>query len=176
MTTEATPIPRWIIWAAHAVPLVVLPSSLWRIAFGLGAPVGLGDPSFDEPNAPSWGLTSYVFALSLVGEFFALLTLGLIRPWGEVFARWIPFVGGRRVPTAFVVTVATVGGILITLISLQGIASFATPQSAGDWLLLVCYAPFIAWAPLLAVVTAHYYLRRRNGASRRHRSGARVAF
>ena len=28
------------------------------------------------------------------------VTLGLIRPWGEIWPRWVPFLAGRRVPVA----------------------------------------------------------------------------
>jgi len=31
----------------------------------------------------------------------ALLTIGLIRPWGEVFPRWLPALGRQRAPVAF---------------------------------------------------------------------------
>lgn len=34
--TLTGPVPRWARWAAHAVPLLMLPSGLWRIALGVG--------------------------------------------------------------------------------------------------------------------------------------------
>jgi hypothetical protein len=41
------------------------------------------------------------------------LTIGLVRPWGEVLPRWIPLVGGRTVPVRAAVTVAGLGTIFI---------------------------------------------------------------
>lgn len=32
--------PRWAVVSAYAASLVVLPSCLWRIALGFGAPIG----------------------------------------------------------------------------------------------------------------------------------------
>jgi hypothetical protein len=49
LKTSALPnVPRWAVLAAHAVPLITLPSGLWRIALVAGAPV-LADP------VPDWG-------------------------------------------------------------------------------------------------------------------------
>ncbi|MCF2434810.1 hypothetical protein LV779_08895 [Streptomyces thinghirensis] len=33
-----------------------------------------------------------------MSEALALLTLGLVRPWGEVVPRRVPLLGGRPVP------------------------------------------------------------------------------
>ncbi|MFC6934496.1 hypothetical protein ACFQHO_31910 [Actinomadura yumaensis] len=87
-------MPPWANRVAHLVPFTVLPSGVWRIALGLGVPVGFHGELADLYHAPDWRLTPYVFALSLLAEGCALLTLGLVRPWGEVFPRWLPFVGG----------------------------------------------------------------------------------
>jgi hypothetical protein len=41
------------------------------------------------------------------------LTLGLTRPWGEVFPRWIPSVGGRRVPPALAIVPAAIVSVIV---------------------------------------------------------------
>ncbi|WP_018653857.1 hypothetical protein [Actinomadura flavalba] len=160
-------VPRWADWAAHAVPLVVLPSGLWRIALGLGVPMGMSGSMAATYEAPSWTLTPYVFALTLVGEFFAFLTLGLVRPWGEVFPAWMPWIGGWRVPVTAAVGAALTGAALVILISVQFgtgwnelFGSPEAPQGFAKALMIACYAPFVLWGPLLLAVTAHYAWRR----------------
>ena len=79
--TGATHVPPWVNLAAHVVPWTTVPSGLWRIALGLGVPMGVsGLAGLDR--APGW-ITPYVFALSIVAEGLALLTLGLVRPGGR---------------------------------------------------------------------------------------------
>ncbi|MEU9720826.1 hypothetical protein [Streptomyces sp. NPDC047976] len=95
-TNSITPTPRWAVWAAHLTTLVVLPSGLWRIAMVLGWQAGYTDEGFipfDTPVAKIQMLT-----LSVVCELLAFLTIGLVRPWGEVVPRWIPLIGGARRP------------------------------------------------------------------------------
>ncbi|MEV5826574.1 hypothetical protein AB0L25_13445 [Spirillospora sp. NPDC052242] len=167
----ARPVPRWAERVAHLVPLTVLPSGLWRIALGLGVPLGFAEGS-DMTDFPHPVGTPYVFALSVLSECLALLTLGLVRPWGEVFPRWIPLVGGRRVPVAFAVGAASLGAVAVTLIGFAAAANWTdamaapeAPEGAAAWLMTLAYAPFLAWGPLLAVVTVHYFMRRvRDGA------------
>ncbi|GAA3980880.1 hypothetical protein GCM10023085_73990 [Actinomadura viridis] len=168
--TTARPVPRWVVWTAHAVPLSVLPAGLWRIAMGLGVPLGFSGEMARLYEGPDWVLTPYVILLSLITEGFALLTLGLVRPWGEVFPRWIPFLGGRPVPVMAAVTAASLGAVAVMWIcgavalswnGSLGMTDPEAPQGAAAWLMILCYVPALAWGPLLAVVTAAYYVRRR---------------
>nr|WSX48777.1 hypothetical protein OG409_07335 [Streptomyces sp. NBC_00974] len=101
-------VPRGITWAAHAVPLCALPSGLWRIALVVGWP--------DWYAGHTWlpGERPYVLSLSLIAECLALLTLGLVRPWGERLPSWVPFVGGRAVPVRAAVVPASIGAFLAT--------------------------------------------------------------
>src|SRR5690606_498746 len=85
------PVPRWLLWTAVAVPLWGPPSATWRAVHG-GAVVH-GGPG--PCGTPGLGSVLYMSSLSIVSVGLALLTLGLVRPWGEVFPRWIPGVGGR---------------------------------------------------------------------------------
>ncbi|WP_185734798.1 hypothetical protein [Micromonospora globispora] len=171
MTTATVtgPVPRWARWAAHAVPLLVLPSGLWRIALGVGIPIGFTGELGRLYHAPGW-ITPYVFALTLAAEAVALLTLGLVRPWGEVVPGWVPRLGGRRIPTALPVTVAAIGALALTLIAIPTVALWNGPENMGDpdapqglagWIMTACYAPQLAWPPLLAAVTVAYWRRRR---------------
>ncbi|MEU1686350.1 hypothetical protein [Micromonospora sp. NPDC005707] len=155
---DARPAPAWAVRAAHLIPLLVLPSGLWRIALVAGLPIG-------TPVDPGPGESVYIVSLSLVSEGLALLALGLVRPWGEVFPRWLPPVGGRRVPPPFAVTVATVGAVALTLI--WGYAAWGVPTHGNDLgftptgfaLLVACYAPLLLWGPVLLAVTWSYHRR-----------------
>ncbi|MFE9956656.1 hypothetical protein [Micromonospora sp. NPDC005299] len=156
---DGRPAPVWAVRAAHLIPLVVLPSGLWRIALVAGLPMG-------TPVHPGPGESVYIVSLSLVSEGLALLALGLVRPWGEVFPSRLPLVGGRRVPPRFAVTVATAGAVALILI--WGYAAWGVTATGNDLgftptgfaLLVACYAPLLLWGPLLLTVTWAYHRRR----------------
>ena len=159
-------VPRAVRWAAKAAALTTVPSGLWRIALGLGIPVGMSDETLREGHVPGWG-TVYVIVLSIVAEGLALLTLGLVRRWGEVVPRWIPLLGGRRIPTFAAAVPAALGVIALISISVSVVGNWDDDPTAGfptgGWavLMVACYAPLLAWGPLLAVVTVAYVIRRR---------------
>ncbi|MFC4912836.1 hypothetical protein [Actinomadura gamaensis] len=160
--------PRWIEWAARIASLTALPSGLWRIALGVGVPVGFSGHLADIYK-PGWVLTPYVIVLTLVAEGLAMLTMGLVRPWGEVVPSWIPFLGGRRIAPLAAVVPASLGALAVTAITLVGAFSWTNPDTMGDpeaphglagAIMTACYAPLLAWGPLLAIVTVAYYIRR----------------
>ncbi|MFE7549576.1 hypothetical protein [Streptomyces gardneri] len=168
-------VPRWAALAAHAVPLVTLPSGLWRLALVAGLPV----TQDAELGAMGFWVSAYVVSLSVVSELLAFLTLGLVRSWGEVFPRWMPFLGGRRVNPAAATAAAFAGVAGLCAIAGWGVyASYADlgpgiPASpAQEALLIACYAPLLAWPVLVAAVAASYYRRRTRAAGSRSRSGS----
>ncbi|MBR8640863.1 hypothetical protein KEF29_19935 [Streptomyces tuirus] len=168
-------VPRWVRTAAYAIPLTVLPSSLWRVLVGF----------FDEDTAgktgdlPSW-LPAEVYAilLSVLSEVLAFTAVGLIAAWGEVFPRWVPLLRGRRVPTAVAVVPAALGAVVLTALCTAACVADAAgvtlrgeplpsdnPTAAGGWetvVFYVCYAPLLLWGPLLGAVTVAYARRRRH--------------
>ncbi|NES12940.1 MULTISPECIES: hypothetical protein [Micromonospora] len=159
------PAPAWAERVAHLIPLVVLPSGLWRIALVAGVPIGAS--AHGVPVHLGVGESVYIVALSLVSEALALLAFGLVRPWGEVLPRWLPLLGARRVPPLFAVTVATAGAVALTLI--WGYAAWGVVvdgndldfSPAGFALLVACYLPLLLWGPLLLALTVAYHHRRR---------------
>jgi hypothetical protein len=109
----------------------------------------------------------------------ALLTVGLIRPWGEVFPRWLPALGGRRVAVAFAVGAATAGAVLVgvwlwSAVVMDLLGAQHSPASRSHpgarcrggrccaGMRRCCYGP-----PLLLALTWHY-LRRRRGSPHPH--------
>ncbi|MEV8317359.1 hypothetical protein AB0Q95_24635 [Streptomyces sp. NPDC059900] len=154
-------VPRWAVIAAHAVPLATLPSGLWRVALAAGLPVA------DEP-VRGWVGVVYVLGLSVVAECLALLTLGLVRGWGEVVPGWIPLLGGREVRPLAAVVPALLGALgLVGLMGWSlyaqyaGLGSGATDDPVKEAVLVACYAPLVLWAPLLVAVTVAYHRRRK---------------
>lgn len=170
----AVGVPRWAMLAAYAAALTTLPSSIWRItAFAFEAPL------VERMDAPPPGHGPilfegvwYIITLSLLSEVLAFLALGLVCEWGEVWPRWIPGLGGRRVPTLAAVIPASLGAtaLLIFPYALAMMASGrmlngspATPitegwQTVAFW---IAYLPLVAWGPLLGILTVHYHRRRR---------------
>lgn len=173
--------PRWAVRAAHAVPFAVMPAGVWRILLALGW-AGVGDGPQGRFGA---GQFAYVLALSVVSEGLALLTLGLVKPWGERLPGWVPFVGGRDVPVRAAVVPAAVGAALLALITayifldpivfhfhFNGVRPHKIDGDAADVphlvvrgsakaLFVACYAPLLAWPVLLGAVAYAYDRRRR---------------
>jgi hypothetical protein len=113
------------------VPLTTLPSDLWRLALGVGIPVGFSGELAKVYGAPGW-ITPYVILLSLLADGLALLTLGLVRPWVERLPSWVPPFGSRRIPTMAVVLPASTGAALITLINWTSAFMWFGPENNGD--------------------------------------------
>ncbi|HEY3504551.1 MAG TPA: hypothetical protein VGN37_17435 [Actinocatenispora sp.] len=87
----------------------------------------------------------------------AVLTVGLIRPWGEVFPRWIPVLGGRRVP----IVAAVVPGLTVAaLVTAAGPSMVRIAVDSGRYAEALLF-PFPVWGPALAVATLAYRSRRR---------------
>lgn len=177
--------PRWTRRAAVAVILAVLPSSLWRIALcTLHLPIGRGDLGHGAAagsigsGVPGLPLEVYVVLLSVVSELVAFTAFGLIAGWGEVFPRWIPLLGRRRVPTLFAVVPAVVGATILTVVCTWTAITFSLgrrvdgskqtdtpPVSFDDWqgvLGFLAYGPLLLWGPLLGALAVSYWRRRRH--------------
>jgi len=178
----AAGVSRWARVAALAVPLTVLPSSVWRIAAcTFHAPIVRGDlgSALGSSGLPGVPLGLYVVLLSIVSELLAFATVGLVSTWGEVFPRWIPVLHGRRVPPLSAVVPAALGAAVLTLLWTWTAVSMSlglrvdgrphlqdAPLSFGDWqglVAVVAYAPLLLWGPLLGAVTISYWRRRRHG-------------
>ncbi|OKJ85758.1 hypothetical protein AMK33_38525 [Streptomyces sp. CB02400] len=157
------PVPPWARRAAAAVLWTSMPSALWRCAVVLGVPLGLAESEYDAMLIPGWGYL-IVPLLSVLQEAAAFLTLGLVRPWGEVWPRWIPRLHGRRVPVLAAVIPAALGALACTVYGVLFVWTTLHADMAitpwGEWVMTVCYVPIVAWGPLLAAVTTHYYRRR----------------
>jgi hypothetical protein len=124
------------------------------------------------PEIRLWGLL-----LGGAAALGAALTVGLIRPWGEVFPRWMPGLAGRAVP----VRVAAVpGGIVAALVTLAAVpmlvAMLVGDLTTGDKVMSVVLLPFYIWGPALALAVWGYVAHRRaEPADRGATSAGRIA-
>jgi hypothetical protein len=178
--TPAPGVPTWAVITAHVIPLIVLPSSVWRVVVVFAGPP---DPvEADAGDLPEWlPIEVYVCVLSVVSELVAFAAIGLIARWGEVFPRWLPGVGARRVPTLLATVPAALAALVLTAVSLTVAATSVTgrtirgePHPAGfplhfrdveGVMAVLAYAPLLLWGPLLAAVTLAYWQRRRDRTS-----------
>ncbi|MFF4261199.1 hypothetical protein [Streptomyces virginiae] len=172
--TPVEGVPRWARICAFAIPFTVLPSGLWRLGL-----LFVDHSSADSGQLPHWlPLEVYVVLLSVLSELLAFTAVGLVAAWGEVLPRWIPVLGGRRIPVAAAVVPAALGAVALTglwtVLALVTQVSGTTlqgdpvptdfPSEVGGRSALwfcVCYAPLVLWGPLLGVVTVAYWRRRR---------------
>lgn len=176
MTTTSTsraprvpPPPRWVVRAAHVVAWSTVPSGVWRIALVLGVPVGVMEREEFLAGFPDHSpliAMAYVLLIGAVAETASYLTLGLVRPWGEVVPRWIPLLGGRPVDHRFAVLAASLGALAVTVLwwilffgGLLTAPSQDPGMSAGEVFFVASYAPLLLWGPLLAAVTWSYHRR-----------------
>lgn len=152
---------RWGRWATYTAAALALPYPIVRICWALGIPLGVDwlDGAFTLPERI--GLVLLFGGLPVGG---AILTLGLLQRWGEVFPRWIPYLRSRRVPIWFAVAPATWAGILLIQAGFRIVvwtASGASPITADTWGSGLPGLSWLPWGLALCVATYAYYLRRR---------------
>ncbi len=164
---------RWgrvAVYVAMAVPIFY---AFTRYAWALGIPLGMSERYLRlGQERGMWISGLFLATFGLVG---ALLMLGLVQRWGEVFPRWMIGLAGREVPTALAVVPAAlvsvlliVGGIGIWSDIPQMIAALAAGGteavgSIGE-VMVFQLGPtllFPVWGIALAVATLGYHYRRR---------------
>ncbi|TDO31243.1 response regulator receiver domain-containing protein [Paractinoplanes brasiliensis] len=147
---------RRATYVAAAIPVLY---ALTRFAWALGIPLGLPAEAVDDlhDTGAAWaGVGLATFAV--VG---AILTLGLVQRWGEVFPRWVPALAGRKVP----IRLATVPATLVAIFVMSASVGFLTDPIFWDKLTTdtAAVAPMLTWpvwSVALAAATLAYHLRR----------------
>jgi len=158
---------RWGKWAVAVAVIIPLLYAATRWAWALGIPLGISQEFFREGQAV--GLWWAGAALATVAIIGALLTLGLVQQWGEIFPRWIPILAGRRVPpglaivpTLLVAILVTTAGLMFVRLTLLGaISESFTFINEEDWAALAPELLWPFWGVALAAATLAYYYRRR---------------
>ncbi|MCJ8007755.1 hypothetical protein ACFFF5_12205 [Lederbergia wuyishanensis] len=151
--------------------LAPIPYAITRFAWALNIPLGIDSQflaDFSTLN-PAARVTEWVFGFLCVGG--SILTLGLIQKWGEIFPRWFPVIGGKRVPITLAVIPAsivalavTAAGFVFTFQFLSLTLHFTTTESIIFEQLWGSVGPMVFWVPwgvFLGLSTIAYYYRRR---------------
>lgn len=151
---------RWGSWAVYVAAAVPSVYALSRIAMALGSPFGVPQAFYDEMEGSGVVIGELVMAAFALGG--AVLTVGLVRRWGEVFPRCIWFASGKRVPPLLAIIPAS---IIATFATAAGIMEIRTLLSGGidtqAWGITGPALLWALWGIALGAATYAYYLRRR---------------
>lgn len=162
-TTAAARMGGWARRHRRGLTLVAaagpLPYGLIRLTWVTPWPLLLPGGEALEPSIRLWGLL--LGGGALLG---AVLTVGLIRPWGVAFPRWVPVLAGRRVPPAVaVVPGMTVAGLvcasaapMLRLILVPLPDTVFGEVSVAGRLLATLIFPFWLWGPALVLAVWGY--------------------
>jgi hypothetical protein len=156
---------RWGRIAVYVAMVVPVFYAATRYAWALGIPWGMTEEHlrWGQQNG-NWISGLFLANVGLVG---ALLMLGLVMRWGEVFPRWMIGLAGRRVPIALAVVPASIVSVLfvVTGISIWSgytqMANAAASIGENVWIVAGPTFLFPLWGAALAVATLGYYYRRR---------------
>ncbi|GIN70329.1 hypothetical protein J14TS2_08040 [Bacillus sp. J14TS2] len=164
---------QWSKWITYLAVFAPLPYVMTRYAWALGIPIGVDGEFLQDFTAinPVHHTTEWVLGSLCVGG--ALLTLGLIQPWGEQFPAWFPLFNGKRVPILLAVIPAMITAIAITSAGTVFTSSFIAYKfqivSVDNILLEQAWGtigPMLTWIPwgvaLGLAAIAYYYRRRRH--------------
>ena len=151
---------RWGRWAVGVAVVIPVAYAVVRLAWAAGIPLGIPSSFLHEMQE-----TGAVWAGAGLGAFAvagAVLTLGLVQRWGEVFPRWMPGLAGKRVP----IKLATVPATLVSIFVMSAsVAFYAEPdfwgKVAADGLMVAPMLAWPFWSLALGAATLAYHLRRR---------------
>jgi hypothetical protein len=152
---------RWGFWATIVAVICPMPYALLRYTWLLPNPIGFdADELRAEPGMRLFGLGLGTIALAA-----GLVCLGLIRPWGEIWPRWVPWLAGRPVPMKAVVIPGGIAATVLCLGSLPMITMFAAEGMDWETIKLLLIFPFPVWGASVGLATLAYYYRRRTPCS-----------
>jgi hypothetical protein len=163
---------RWGRIAVYVAMVVPVCYAVTRYAWALGIPLGMSEESLRLGQERGiWTSGLFLATFGLVG---AILMLGLVQRWGEVFPSWMSGLAGRQVPIALAVVPASIVSVLLIMggigiwSGLTGMAARLAARGAQDTeitgALIFQLGPtllFPVWGVALAVATLGYYYRRR---------------
>lgn len=165
---------RWGKWAVYVAVIVPILYAVTRYAWALGIPLGITEEFLREflEVGQAGGLWVAGAGLATVAVGGALLTLGLIQRWGEIFPRWMPGLAGKRVPPALAIVPATLVSVIVTVAGLMfvrlqfrgilGDTILGDAFGEGNWATTVPELLWPIWGVALGAATLAYYYRRRS--------------
>jgi hypothetical protein len=159
--------PSWGTAVTYLAAALALPYPVVRIGWALGLPVGVDSSYVADQDLVLRVGEALLGGLAIGG---AVLTLGLIRRWGEVFPGWVPLVRRRRVPVWFAVVPGLWSALVISQMGVRILVWLVSDDSAFDadnWGEGAPGLVFLPWGLALAAAVYAYAVRRAHDASRR---------
>lgn len=161
---------RWGRWTVTLAVLVPVGYAVTRYAWFLGFGLGLSDETFAKVRE----VAPIGAGLATFGMVGAGLTLGLVQRWGEAVPRWVPVLGGRRVPVLAAVVPASLVSVLVTSAGVMFIRMLLSSAPDTNLPVRLVWADAAGWLPemfwplwgaALAASAYAYWLRRRRACS-----------
>ena len=167
---------RWGRIAVYVAMVVPVFYAATRYAWALGIPLGMSEEYLRQgQESGTWIGGLSLASFGLVG---AVLMLGLVQHWGEVFPRWMIGLAGRRVPITLAVMPAALASVLLFVGGIgiwsglgQMVANLVASGVEGIGItgaIIFQVGPtllFPIWGVALAVATLGYYFRQRGPCS-----------
>jgi hypothetical protein len=155
---------RWGRWAVAIAVAAPVGYAATRYAWALGVAWGVDQSLLDDLGAVVY-LGAGLATLAVGG---AVLTLGLVQRWGEVFPRWMVGLRGRRVPVMLAVVpagvvsvVVTSAGAMFVRFGVTGRLGAMFPGGNSDVAAWLPEMFWPLWGAALAAAAYAYWLRRR---------------
>ncbi|MCP2342214.1 hypothetical protein [Actinomadura rupiterrae] len=106
---------------------------------------------------------------TVVGIALGVVLLGaLVRPWGQVYPRWVPFLRGRRVPRWIPLTPGWIAGLSLAVYGCMGMSviltgGLATAHTAGlaPGVFVIGFINFTSIGVSLSICSLSYQRRTR---------------
>lgn len=159
---------RWANWSVAVAIIVPTIYAVTRYAWVLGIPLGISQQFLREGQTT--GLWWAGAGLATVAVTGAILTLGLVQHWGEIFPRWMIGLAGKRVPPALAIVPASLVSVLLTSSGLEEVRiALLYPNASPIELTWSTLGPTLLWpfwGIALGAATYAYYLRRRGRCQR----------
>ncbi|MEV5568955.1 hypothetical protein AB0L06_02820 [Spirillospora sp. NPDC052269] len=166
MANERTevPVPRWTVRAAYASALSATIGFIpLHAVWALGYPLWANVDKFKDWYAQGGG--PYLLVLSGMALLAGVLAVSLVRPWGRIFPRWVPFLSGQQVPrrtlfsTAFAVSAFL---LLYTAWAAWQLANqFNDDGIFSPWIVVYGIPQFLVWGGGLFMAAWSYRDRTR---------------
>lgn len=164
---------RTAVAISAVIPLVYAAT---RICWAFGVPLGVDPAVLNEMKGQ--GMDTSALGLGGMAVLGAVLTLGLVQRWGEIFPRWIPGLAGKRVPVSLAVVPASFVAMAIipasvTMLMMAGMPSEGSIPgfSLSNWAPVGPAFLWPLWGVALGAATLAYWLRRRGACTACRREG-----
>ena len=153
---------RYAVVVAVAIP-VFYAATRWSWALGIPVGISVDELRTEAEESPGiWLAGAAIATMAVVGAF---LTVGLVRPWGVVYPRWLPSLGGRHVRPRTAIVPSVLVSVLVTSAGLMYLRWWVLGRielTSQTWGLFVPELLWPLWGVALGAAAFAYHLRRRS--------------